>query len=52
MESITTVFTSITGFMGDMVAVMVAPENLILTIPIAIGLGGAAIGLIKRLTGR
>lgn len=52
MASITTLFTSFTGWMGDIVSTMTASGNEIMLIPVGIMCVGAAIGLASRLIGR
>jgi hypothetical protein len=52
MAVVTTVFTAITGFMGDIVGVMTTEGNEIMLIPVGIFVAGAAIGLAGRLIGR
>lgn len=52
MTSITTLFTSFTGWMGDIVQTMTAEGNEIMLIPVGIMCIGAAIGLASRLIGR
>lgn len=50
MESLATVFTSIIGYMGDMVDYIITTP--ILLIPVGIFVAGATIGLASRLIGR
>lgn len=50
MENLETVFTAVTGWMGDMATVITG--NPLFMIPIAIFAAGAAIGLAGRLIGR
>lgn len=52
MSSITTLFTSFTGWMGDIVSTMTSEGNEIMLIPVGIMCVGAAIGLASRLIGR
>lgn len=52
MASVTTLFTSFTGWMGDIVSTMTKSGNEIMLIPVGIMCVGAAIGLASRLIGR
>ena len=52
MAGLTTLFTSFTGWMGDIVATMTESGNEIMLLPIGIMIVGAAIGLASRLIGR
>lgn len=52
MTGISTIFTSVTGFMGDIVSTMTAEGNELMLLPIGIFVVGAAIGLAGRLIGR
>lgn len=52
MTSLGTLFTSITGWMGDIVTTMTKTGNEIMLIPVGIFVVGAAIGLASRLIGR
>jgi hypothetical protein len=52
MTGISTIFTALTGFMGDIVSTMTAEGNEIMLIPVGILVAGAAIGLGARLIGR
>lgn len=52
MDGIATIFSSLTGFMGDIVKTMTTAGNEIMLIPIGILVAGAAIGLGSRLIGR
>lgn len=52
MAGLQTLFTSFTGWMGDVVSTMVKSGNEIMLIPIGIMVVGAAIGLAGRLIGR
>lgn len=50
MESLATLFTTFTGWMGDLVDVIIAQPLLLL--PVGIFCVGAVIGLAGRLIGR
>lgn len=50
MSAITTLFTTITGFMGDIITTIVS--NPLFLLPVGIMVVGAVIGLAKRLIGR
>lgn len=50
MESLSTLFTTITGFMGTIVTTIVSEPLFLL--PVGIMVVGAVIGLAKRLIGR
>lgn len=52
MASLETLFTSFTGWMGDIVTTMTSSGNEIMLIPVGIMIVGAAIGLAGRLIGR
>ena len=52
VTGISTIFTAMTGFMGDIVSTMTASGNEIMLLPIGIFVVGAAIGLAGRLIGR
>lgn len=52
MASLTTLFSSFTGWMADIVTTMTAEGNEIMLIPVGIMVVGAAIGLASRLIGR
>lgn len=52
MDSLATLFTALTGWMGDIVATMTKTGNEIMLIPVGIMVVGAAIGLAGRLIGR
>lgn len=52
MDSLGTLFTAITGWMGDIVTTMTTSGNEIMLIPVGIMVVGAAIGLAGRLIGR
>lgn len=47
-----TLFTSLTGWMTDIVTTMTATGNEIMLIPVGIFVVGAVIGLASRLIGR
>lgn len=50
LEALTTAFTSVVGWMSDMVEAIIATPILLL--PIGIFVAGGAIGLAKRLIGK
>lgn len=52
MAGIATVFSAMTGYMGDIVTTMTKTGNEIMLLPIGIFVVGAAIGLASRLIGR
>lgn len=52
MSSLTTLFSSFTSWMGDIVSTMTAEGNEIMLLPVGIFIVGAAIGLAGRLIGR
>lgn len=52
MAGISTVVTSVTGWMGDIVETMTKSGNEIMLLSIGIFVVGAAIGLASRLIGR
>ncbi len=52
LDGLGTLFTTFTGWMGDIVATMVKPGNEIMLIPIGFMVVGGAIGLAGRLIGR
>ncbi len=52
MTGLGTLFTSFTGWMGDIVETMTASGNEIMLLPVGIFIVGAAIGLAGRLIGR
>lgn len=52
MTSLGTLFTELTGWMGDIVTTMTKTGNEIMLIPVGIMVVGAAIGLAGRLIGR
>lgn len=52
LTSLGTLFTSFTGWMGDIVETMTASGNEIMLLPVGIFIVGAAIGLAGRLIGR
>lgn len=52
LTSLITLFTSFTGWMGDIVGTMTKSGNEIMLLPIGIFVVGASIGLASRLIGR
>lgn len=52
MTGISTLVTSFTGWMGDIVSTMTAEGNELMLIPIGVFVVGAVIGLAGRLIGR
>lgn len=52
MTGIGTIFTALTGYMGNIVSTMTAEGNELMLLPIGIFVVGAAIGLASRLIGR
>ena len=52
MAGLTTLFTTFTGWMGDIVETVTASGNEIMLLPVGIFVVGAAIGLAGRLIGR
>lgn len=52
MASLGTLFTSMTGWMTNIVSTMTAEGNEIMLLPVGIFIVGAAIGLASRLIGR
>lgn len=52
MTGIGTIFTSLTGWMGNIVTTMTAEGNELMLLPIGIFVAGAVIGLAGRLIGR
>lgn len=52
MTGIGTIFTSLTGWMGNIVTTMTAEGNELMLLPIGIFVVGAVIGLAGRLIGR
>lgn len=52
MTGLGTLFTTFTGWMGDIVETMTASGNEIMLIPLGVFVVGAAIGLAGRLIGR
>ena len=52
MSGISTIFTNLMTWMGDVVGVMTTEGNEIMLIPVGIFVAGAAIGLAGRLIGR
>ena len=52
MTGLTTLFSTFTGWMGDIVSTMTKTGNEIMLLPIGIFCVGAAIGLASRLIGR
>ena len=52
MSGISTIVTSVTGWMGNIVSTMTAEGNEIMLLSIGIFVVGAAIGLAGRLIGR
>lgn len=52
MSSLATLFTSFTGWMGNIVSTMTAEGNELMLLPIGIFVVGGAIGLASRLIGR
>lgn len=52
MAGLGTLFSTFTGWMGDIVTTMTAEGNEIMLIPIGIFVVGSAIGLASRLIGR
>ena len=52
MTSLGTLFTTFTGWMGDIVETMTSSGNEIMLLPIGIFVVGGAIGLASRLIGR
>lgn len=52
LTSLQTLFTSITGWMGNIVSTITKSGNEIMLIPIGIFVVGAVIGLASRLIGR
>lgn len=52
MAGLETLFTTFTGWMGDIVTTMTTSGNEIMLLPIGVFVVGAAIGLAGRLIGR
>ena len=52
LAGLTTLFSTFTGWMGDIVGTMTTSGNEIMLLPIGIFVVGAAIGLASRLIGR
>lgn len=52
LAGLTTLFSTFTGWMGDIVTTMTTSGNEIMLLPIGIFVVGAAIGLASRLIGR
>lgn len=52
MTGLTTLFSTFTGWMGDIVGTMTTEGNEIMLLPIGVFVVGAAIGLASRLIGR
>lgn len=52
MDGLSTIFTQMTTWMGNIVTVMTTDGNEIMLLPIGIFVVGAAIGLAGRLIGR
>lgn len=52
LTSLGTLFSTITGWMGDIVTTITSSGNEIMLIPVGIFVVGAAIGLASRLIGR
>lgn len=52
MTGLATLFSTFTGWMGNIVTTMTAEGNEIMLLPIGIFVVGAAIGLAGRLIGR
>lgn len=51
MTTLSTLFTSFTGWMGDIVETMTATGHELMLIPVGVAVVGGAIGLAKRLIG-
>lgn len=52
MAGLSTLFTTFTGWMGDIVQTMTTEGNEIMLLPIGLFVVGGAIGLASRLIGR
>lgn len=52
LAGLSTLFTTFTGWMGDVVATMTKSGNEIMLLPLGVFVVGAAIGLAGRLIGR
>lgn len=52
LAGLSTLFTTFTGWMGDIVTTMTKSGNEIMLLPIGVFVVGAAIGLAGRLIGR
>lgn len=52
MTGLSTLFSNLTGWMGDIVTTITSEGNEIMLIPVGIFVVGAAIGLASRLIGR
>ena len=52
MDSLSTLFTALMGWVGNLLTTITAEGNEILLIPVAIFVVGACIGLVSRLIGR
>lgn len=52
LAGLTTLFSTFTGWMGDIVGTMTESGNEIMLLPIGVFVVGAAIGLASRLIGR
>lgn len=52
LTGLSTLFTTFTGWMGDIVGTMTKSGNEIMLLPIGVFVVGAAIGLAGRLIGR
>lgn len=52
LTSLTTIFTTLMGWVGNLLTTITTPGNEILLIPVGIFVVGAVIGLCSRLIGR
>lgn len=52
LTGLSTLFTTFTGWMGDIVTTMTASGNEIMLLPLGVFVVGAAIGLAGRIIGR
>ncbi len=52
LSGLSTLFTTFTGWMGDVVSTMTKSGNEIMLLPLGVFVVGAAIGLAGRLIGR
>lgn len=52
LDGLKTLFSTFTGWMGDIVSTMTASGNEIMLLPIGLFVVGGAIGLASRLIGR